>query len=71
MIAPEVYIAEQAKAAAAAPSAPKTASLGMRQEEVTKALGQPTKVLGLGDKTILVYPDVKVTLIEDKVTDMQ
>jgi len=71
VIAPEEYLAEQAKAAAAAASAPKTASLGMNQEEVIKALGQPTKVLGLGDKTILVYPDVKVTLIKDKVTDMQ
>lgn len=71
VIAPEAYLAEQAKVAAAAASAPKTASLGMSQEEVIKALGQPTKVLSLGEKTILVYPDVKVTLIKDKVTDMQ
>jgi len=72
VIAPEAYLAEQAKAAQASASAPKTASLGMSKDEVVKALGQPTKILSLGEeKTILVYPDVKITLVKDKVTDMQ
>jgi len=72
VIAPEAYLAAQTKAAEAAASAPKTAALGMSKEEVIKSLGQPTKILTLGeDKTILVYPDIKVTLIKDKVTDMQ
>jgi hypothetical protein len=72
VIAPESYLATQAKAAEAAASAPKTANLGMSREEVVKALGQPTKILTLGEqKTILVYPDVKITLVDDKVTDMQ
>ena len=72
VIAPEAYVAAQAKAAEVAASAPKTASLGMSQADVIKALGQPTKILNLGEeKTILVYPDVKITLVKDKVTDMQ
>jgi hypothetical protein len=72
VIAPEAYLAAHAKAAEAAASAPKTASLGMSRDDVIKALGQPTKILNLGEeKTILVYPDVKITLVKDKVTDMQ
>jgi hypothetical protein len=71
VIAPEAYLASEAKAAQAAASAPKTVSLGMSQEDVIKALGQPGKILNLGEKTILVYPDVRITLVKDKVTDMQ
>lgn len=72
VIAPEAYLALQGKAAEAAATAPKTASIGMSRDDVTKALGQPTKILSLGEeKTILVYPDVKITLVKDRVTDMQ
>ena len=72
VIAPDSYLAAQTKAAEDAAKAPKTAKLGMSQQEVISALGQPSKILSLGeDKTILVYPDVKITLVKDKVTDMQ
>ena len=71
VITTEAYLSEQSKFASAVANAPKSASLGMSQEEVVKALGQPTKILSLGEKTILVYPDVKITLLNNKVTDMQ
>ena len=71
VIVPESYLEAEAKAADEAAKTPKTAKLGMSQQEVIAALGQPTKILSLGEKTILVYPDVKITLVNDKVSDMQ
>jgi hypothetical protein len=65
----------QANAAASRPvtpaSAPPTISRGQTVEEVTTALGAPTRVLDLGTKKIYVYEDIRVTFTGDKVTDVQ
>jgi hypothetical protein len=62
----------QAKLAAAAPSGPaKTVELGYTEEQVRAALGEPGKILKLGEKAIWVYADLKITFVAGKVSDMQ
>jgi hypothetical protein len=34
-------------------------------------LGQPQKVVKLSTKEMLYYPDMKITLVEEKVADVQ
>ncbi len=51
--------------------APATISLGQSIDEVTAIQGKPQKVVDLGSKKIYVYPDIKVTFIDGKVTDVQ
>ncbi len=53
------------------PADPKTIALGQTIEQVTTNFGQPTKVMKLGAKQIYVYPDMKVTFVGGKVTDIQ
>ena len=48
-----------------------TVALGQSVGDVTGAMGQPTKIMNLGAKTVYVYPDVKVTFKGGKVTDVQ
>lgn len=48
-----------------------TVQLGQTTEEVKKILGEPQKVMDMGAKQILIYKDVKVTLVDGKVTDAQ
>jgi hypothetical protein len=55
--------------AAAAP--PKTISLGQTKDQVAAIFGQPTKVVNLGTKEVDYYPDMKVTFVKGKVTDVQ
>lgn len=55
----------------AAPAGPKTVALGQTEAELEAAVGKPEKVLDLGDKKIYVYEDIKVTLVDGKVTDVQ
>jgi len=63
---------QQAPAQAAAPAGPPpTIQLGQSPDEVTAALGQPTKIVNLGAKQIYVYKDLKVTFIKGKVTDVE
>lgn len=50
---------------------PKTISLGQTKDEVVAILGQPQKVVKLAAKEMLYYPDMKVILIDQKVTDVQ
>jgi hypothetical protein len=50
---------------------PKTVELGFTEEQVRSALGEPTKILKLGTKTIWVYSDVKVTFESGKVANME
>ena len=45
--------------------------LGQSREDVHKILGDPTREVDLGAKTILVYKDIKVTLVDGKVTDAE
>ena len=53
------------------PPPPKSISLGQSRDQVVAAFGQPQKIVNLGSKEILYYPDMKVTLINSKVTDVQ
>jgi hypothetical protein len=55
----------------AAAAAPKTIALKQTKEEVVANFGQPTKVVKLGTKEIDYYPDMKVTFVNNKVTDIQ
>lgn len=49
---------------------PKTISLGQTTDEVVATFGQPQKVVKLGAKSMYYYPDMKVTLINGKVSDV-
>jgi hypothetical protein len=53
------------------PPSPKTVALGQTADQVTAVLGSPQKVASLGVREIYYYPDVKVTLVGGKVTDVQ
>lgn len=55
----------------APPPPPKSISLGQSRDQVVAAFGQPQKIVSLGSKEILYYPDMKVTLVNSKVTDVQ
>ncbi len=55
----------------APPAAPKTIEKGQTKEVVVAILGQPSKVVKLSGKEIDVYPDMKVTYINNKVSDVQ
>jgi hypothetical protein len=50
---------------------PKTISIGQTKDVVIGTWGQPTKDIKLSNKEILVYPDMKVTLVAGKVSDVQ
>jgi hypothetical protein len=52
-------------------SGPVTISLGQRIDEVVATQGQPQKVVNLGNKQIYVYPDIKITFVDGRVTDVQ
>ncbi len=52
-------------------SSTKTISLGMSSEQVVEIFDIPEKTIDLGSKKILVYEDIKITLVDDKVTDVQ
>lgn len=50
---------------------PKTISLGQTKDTVVANFGQPTKIAKVGTKEIYYYPDLKVTFVAGKVTDVQ
>jgi len=50
---------------------PKTIAVGQSISDVTGSLGQPKSVVDLGAKKIYVYPDLKVTFKDGKVSDVQ
>jgi hypothetical protein len=52
------------------PPDPKTISLGQTKDEVVATFGQPRKIVNLGAKVIYYYPDMKVTLLNGKVSDV-
>ena len=52
-------------------AAPKTIAVGQTKDEVTTNFGPPTKVVKLATKEIDYYPDMKVTFIKGKVSDVQ
>jgi hypothetical protein len=55
----------------APPPAPKTIKLGQPKDQVVTIFGQPTKVVKLGAKEIDYYPGMKITFVNNKVTDVQ
>jgi hypothetical protein len=55
----------------APPPQPKTISIGQTKDVVVAILGQPQKDVKLGTKEIFVYPDLKVTFVNNKVSDVQ
>ena len=64
--------AEPEQAAAPAPAAPtKTIAVGQSRDEVIAMFGVPTKVVQLGAKEIDFFPDMKVTFIKNKVTNVE
>ncbi len=60
-----------APAVAASPAEPPTVGLGQSPEQVKAAMGQPKSIMDLGAKKIYVYPDMKVTFNDGKVTDIK
>ena len=59
-------------AGGAAPSGPPpTIGLGQSTDQVVAAIGQPTRIVDLGAKKIYTYPDMKVTFMNGKVSDVQ
>lgn len=58
-------------AAAAAPAATKTISIGQTRDEVIAAFGVPSKVVHLGAKEIDFFADMKVTFLQNKVTNVE
>ena len=56
---------------AVSPSLPVTVQLGDSREAVVATLGAPQKVMDLGPKTLYVYPDLKITFVDGKVSDVQ
>jgi hypothetical protein len=63
--------AEPAAAPAAAPAPTKTIALGQSRDEVIAMFGVPTKVVQLGAKEIDFFPDMKVTFVKNKVTNVE
>jgi hypothetical protein len=51
--------------------APATIQMGQTIEQVKAALGQPEKIVDLGQKQIYVYKDLKITFVNGKVSDVQ
>lgn len=56
---------------ATASGPPKTISMGQTIDEVTAAIGPPKSIVNLATKKIYVYPDLKVTFVHGKVSDVQ
>lgn len=50
---------------------PQTIQLGETQDQVVAAFGQPEKIVNLGARQIYVYKDLKVTFVNNKVSDVQ
>jgi hypothetical protein len=52
-------------------AAPKTIALGQTKDEVVGIFGQPQKIASLGAKEIYYYPDMKVTFVNGKVSNVE
>jgi hypothetical protein len=52
-------------------AAPKTIALGQMKDEVVGMFGQPQKIANLGAKEIYYYPDMKVTFVNGKVSNVE
>jgi hypothetical protein len=61
----------QAPASAGEQPATKTIALGQDKEQVVAVFGPPSKIVKLSDKEIDYFPDMKVTFVRNKVTDVK
>ena len=73
---PAGEVTPQAPAPPAAPAVPPAAEparieLGQTLEQVESILGRPEKVVDLGSKKIYLYPDLKITFVDGRVSDVQ
>ena len=50
---------------------PPTIAIGQTEDQVTAAFGQPLRAAKLGAKKILYYKDMKVTLTNGKVSNVE
>ncbi len=57
--------------AAPAPKGPTVIALGQTPEQVIATKGQPTGKANLGNKVVYYYPDMKITFVNGKLTDVQ
>ena len=64
-------LAPSAPAAPPAPKGPVTIALGQTPEEVIAMKGQPTNKVAFPTKTVFIYPDMKITFVKGKLTDVQ
>jgi hypothetical protein len=55
----------------APPPAPKTIAIGQTKDLVVANFGQPQKIVKLTNKEIYYYPDMKVTFVDGKVSNVQ
>jgi hypothetical protein len=62
---------ENAGAAAAPAGPPKTIAVGQSIDDVVASMGQPKSIVDLGAKKIYVYPDLKITFNNGKVSNVQ
>jgi hypothetical protein len=67
----EQTVVNQSANIEASAAGPVTISLGQTIDQVTSIQGAPQKVIDLGAKKIYVYPDIKITFVDGKVTDVQ
>ena len=61
----------QRAAAQTAVAAPATVTVGESSTEVLQSLGMPQQMIDLGKKKTYVYKTMKITFINDKVSDVQ
>jgi hypothetical protein len=57
--------------AAAAPAETKTIAIGQTRDQVVAMFGVPSKIVQLGAKEIDIFPDMKVTFVQNKVVDVK
>jgi hypothetical protein len=53
------------------PSAPIVIALGQTEAQVISGKGQPTNKVAFPNKTVFIYPDMKITFVDGKVSDVQ
>jgi len=53
------------------PAEPQTIRIGMTIDQVVAAMGKPQNIIDLPTKQIYVYPNLKITFVNGKVTDVQ
>ncbi len=53
------------------PSAPIVIALGQTEAQVIAGKGQPTNKVAFPNKTVFIYPDMKITFVGGKVSDVQ